>query len=152
MSKSLSITVTIRKISSGYKVTAFAGENQDHLYSICKVLMKSPEYARCYCVALDWQGEPLFEVRPEEASPAPYQMPQRAPQLPQQTDYGYQHPTPPPQQYHHAQLPQQAYYPPVQQHYAAPPPQYARSTVATHEGVIESNGGYSVRALPAHRR
>lgn len=154
MKTNLGITVTIRKVSSGYKVTSFAGEDLNQLYSISKVLMKSTEYARCYCVALDWQGEQLFEVRPEQSAPAPYQapVPQHHQPHPQMNNYGYQHtPQLPPQQ--------QAYYPPPQQQmpqrqymqYAEAPPQYVQA-VPTYEGVIEPDGSYGARpALPGRR-
>lgn len=99
------ITCTIRRASSGYKITSFLIESQDHAFSICKILMRSPEYQNAYISAENWDGTQLFLVHPEQAQPAPYPMPQPAqPQYAQQqAPYGY---IPAPQ---YPPLPQQAY-------------------------------------------
>jgi hypothetical protein len=103
MGKGQSIVVTLRKVSTGAKVTSFSMDDLNHAYSIATVLVRSSEYGRCYCVGMDWQQEPLFNVQPSavQQAPAPYQAPSP----------------------HHApQATQQAYYAPPQQHpgYALP--------------------------------
>lgn len=71
------ITLTLRKISTGYKVVAVAGDDMNHLYSIARILIRSPEYNRCYAVGTDWEGNQLFNVQPEQVyqAPAPYVAP-----------------------------------------------------------------------------
>ena len=90
------ITLTIRKVSSGYKVVALQGEDMNHLYSIARILIRSPEYQRCYAVGTDWQGNSLFNVQPEQVyqPQAPYQTPYQTPQQPY-PQMGYQQPQQP---------------------------------------------------------
>lgn len=102
MKNAMSITVTIRTLSAGRKLCALLMEDLSHAHSVAKTLMESPNYAKCYVVATDWQGAELFNLRPQEACvPPPVVMPQYYPQMapppapmpPQHYQaYGYQAP------------------------------------------------------------
>jgi hypothetical protein len=84
-----SFTVFIRRIDSGARVTAFQTDDLNHAYSMATVIIRSPEYCRCYAVATDWQGTVCFNVQPQVRAPAPYQAPAPgyAPQLQQVPAY-----------------------------------------------------------------
>lgn len=109
MSKHLTFTVTLRKVTTGYKVAAFLCDDMNHAYSMAAVLIKSQEYCRCYAVGVDWQGNQAFVVNPvEECAPPPVAMPQ------------VQHQPQP--AYVPQFAPQQASYPQALPAYYAPPP------------------------------
>lgn len=57
------VTVTLRKVSTGYKILAFYTEDMNGAYAMAQVLIASPSYNRCYAVATGWEGNVLFEVR-----------------------------------------------------------------------------------------
>lgn len=59
---SSTVTLTIRKRSTGYKIAALGVESLDHAWTIANVLVRSSEYARCFVVALNWDGSELFSV------------------------------------------------------------------------------------------
>jgi hypothetical protein len=94
-----SITVTIRKRSSGYKIVAFACDSHEHAYAIACILARSAEYQRCFLVGTA-MGDEVFVVGapsammaqspPACAPPGPALPPYAPPQ------YGYmpQHPYP----------------------------------------------------------
>lgn len=90
-----SFTVFIRRIDSGARVTAFQTDDLNHAYSMATVIIRSPEYCRCYAVATDWQGTVCFNVQPQVQAPAPYQAPtlDYAPQLQQARAPVYAQPT-----------------------------------------------------------
>ena len=135
---SSSITVTLRKVSTGAKVCAFAMEDQNHAYSIAKVLMRSTEYGRCYTICTSWDGDQLFCIQPEQVqnTPAPYMAP-APPMVPQ---------------HHYPMQPQLPAYAP-QPVYAQPPPQYR----PRQESYIDTVGGPEIPedpfrpALPAYQ-
>jgi hypothetical protein len=149
--KGQNVTVTLRKVSTGHRVTAFSLDDLNHGYSIATILVRSQEYGRCYAVGTSWQGDVLFNVQPEAPSMAPYQ----APQTPQV------HAPPPPRQYAYPPqaLPQHAappqYAPPT------PPPPSGYHTVPYRQGAVveaqfEENDfgpppGYPQFALPGRR-
>jgi hypothetical protein len=124
-------TCAIRKVSSGYRITAFQGDNLQHLHSICVVLLASPNYSGCYIVCTDWQNNVLFNLQPQPAyAPSPgagLPMQPAYHQAPQQLQY-----TPPPQ---YAPAPT----------YAVPPPPW--NSYYQQEQVMAAQ-----QALPPYRR
>jgi len=97
-------TVTLRKISSGYKIVAFQLDRLEHAYAISQTLLASPAYSRCYAVCTDWQGTPMFTLQPGGVGviPPPQMAPPMAPPPP---------PPPPVYPQYPQALPQQAAYP-----------------------------------------
>lgn len=96
-----SITVTLRKVSTGYKILAFCTDDMNGAYAMSQVLIASPAYSRCYAVATGWEGNVLFEVRgavqthPQAmvAAPQPthgYTLPPASPTHPQPQHYAQQ--------------------------------------------------------------
>src|SRR4051812_31465132 len=65
------VTLTIRKRSSGYRLAALACDSLEHAWSIANVLVRSPEYSRCFIVAVHWDGSELFSVGLASAPPMP---------------------------------------------------------------------------------
>ena len=137
MAKGQSITVALRKVSSGHRVTAFQMDDMNHAYSIATILLRSPEYSRCFAVALDFQGDQIFHLTPEQVTqaPAPYCVPQQQAPQPQYAPQGYAQPQYAPALPQYAPPPQQpppfqgypAQYP--QQGYAQPHPTYQAEVV-----------------------
>lgn len=119
-------TCTIRKVSTGYKLSAFQGDNLEHLHAICATLMQSPNYSRCYIVCVDWQGNVLFNMQPQ----APQALAPGMGMAPQAAHY--------PQQ-----LPQAAYAPQP----AVPPPPPAWGQYYEQERAMAAQA-----QLPAYRR
>jgi hypothetical protein len=145
-----SITVTLRKVATGHKVTAFAMDDMNQAYSIAKILISSQAYSHCYAVGTSWNGDTLFNVQPEQPQVAPYQMPQAAPQLPyypQQQAYPQQHQYPQPQYPQNGYYQQQPQYPALP-HYQQPqqpqqpfypPPTHQPQRMVVEAEVIEDN-------------
>lgn len=109
-------TCTIRKISTGHKITAFQGDSLDHLRSIGLVLVASPNYSRCYIVCTDWQGNVLFNLQPQAsvglapgAGLPAYAPPPAYPQAPPQQLYAAPPPPPPPPAWNQYQQQEQMY-------------------------------------------
>jgi hypothetical protein len=127
MARGQNITVTLRRVASGHKVCAFAMDDLNHAYSIAMVLVRSPEYSRCYAVATDWQGDALFNVQPDQVAqaPAPYHAPAPPPVYPQHQLQAYapqpQYAPPAPRPVHHAQVVEAQF-----ESDFAPPPGYPR--------------------------
>lgn len=88
-------TVSLRKVSTGHKVTAFMMESLDDARAIAVTLVNSTNYNRCFASCLDWQGEQCFAIYPQSAEQVP------PPQVPQQLQ-GYAQPV----QHQYQQLPQ----------------------------------------------
>lgn len=97
MSKGLTITVTLRKRDTGWRVWAFQSENLDWARAAAQILVDSPTFRHCYAVATDWNGDIMFECRPQEVAPPPAPVPRMPPP---QRAYGYAQmqaaPVPPP--------------------------------------------------------
>lgn len=131
MAKGQNITVSLRKVSTGYRVTQFAMDDLDHAYSIATVLLRSQEYSRCFAIALSWQGDQVFHLTPEQVTqgPAPYCAP-----IPPQA-HGYAPPGYAPQPQYPPALPQYAQpypqqgYPPHPQGYPPQQPVYQAEVV-----------------------
>jgi hypothetical protein len=145
-------TCTVRKVSSGYRITAFQGDNLQHLHAICTTLMASPNYARCYIVCVDWQDNILFNLQPQMSSaPSPGAgLPMQPAHYPQQLQYApQQHAAPPPpppawNNYYQQErsMAAQAQLPAYRQ--AGPPPSHTR--------VIDAEFEEARPALPAYHR
>jgi len=78
------VTLTIRKRSTGYKVAALAVDSLEHAWTIANLLVRSPEYSRCFVVGTNWTGDEIFTVgfSPAPAySPHSYAAPTNAPSL-----------------------------------------------------------------------
>lgn len=56
------VTLTIRRRSSGYKVAALAVDSLDHAWALANIIVRSPEYARCFVVGVGWDGAEVFSV------------------------------------------------------------------------------------------
>jgi hypothetical protein len=96
------VTLVVRKLSSGYRVCALAVDSLDHAWSIANVLVRAPEYSRCFVAATGWDGSDLWVVgmpAPSYApAPARYAAPPQysyAPALPQHPQYAEPLPRPP---------------------------------------------------------
>jgi hypothetical protein len=61
-------TCTIRKVTTGYKVSAFCGDSLDDLRAISTTLMQSTSWSLCYIVCTDWQGNQCFVLQPQGQS------------------------------------------------------------------------------------
>lgn len=103
MKNGLTITVTLRKRDTGYKVWAFCTDDMNGARTAAQILVDSPTFRHCFAVATDWQGDMMFECRPSGTSaPQVVQVPQYpqaalpthgygpAPQLPRTGSYGTQ--------------------------------------------------------------
>ncbi len=105
----LTFTVTLRKKSTGYKVAAFLTEKLEVAHTFAVIIIRAPEYNRCFAVGTDWQNNEVFMVGqdppqehylprepayhyPQLAPPAPVYRAIEVRQLPETESYG-----PPPQ-------------------------------------------------------
>lgn len=75
------VTLTLRKRSSGYRVTTFQAEDFNHAHALAGILIASDVYGRCFVRATDWQGNELFVLGLDKAAadrlqePAPQALP-----------------------------------------------------------------------------
>ena len=56
------VTLAVRKRSSGYRLFACSVDSMDHAYALANLIARSPEYSRCFVTALDQFGDELFSV------------------------------------------------------------------------------------------
>lgn len=65
MKTGLVITVTLRKRDTGYRIWAFQTDNQEWAKTAAQILVNSTTFRNCFAVGTDWEGEIVFECRPE---------------------------------------------------------------------------------------
>lgn len=109
--KQMMYTVSFRRITTGYKETAFSTDSLDSARVMAQILVQNPQFAHCYAVATDSMGNVVFNLTTAPPAPQPQPQPyyQPAPYAParlpayQPQPQAYPYPSPPgyaPYQHH----------------------------------------------------
>lgn len=80
MKNGLTITVTLRKRDTGWKVWSYATDDANGAKTSAQILVDSSTFRNCYAVAVDWQGDIMFECRPGEVG-GEFVVPQAVPHV-----------------------------------------------------------------------